>query len=112
MADLGTPDLLQRFYDEVVKHKFPHVSLEQSNNICRTIFNFIKKKMEEPELPSIRLKYFGLFSVHKKKREHIEEHLETAVANKRITERKIAKVERIVETQKILGYEQSTTKDL
>ena len=55
-------ELIEEFYEQV-KEKYPDMNYAQIEAICRHPFTFVRKKMEQPNLPDIRLKYFGVFRV-------------------------------------------------
>lgn len=57
-------ELIGRFF-ETIKDKYPNITLEEVNIICRTPFIFLRDQMKKSTLPSIRFRYWGIFKVKK-----------------------------------------------
>ena len=55
-------DFIQQYY-ESIRDKYPELSYVQIEEVCRHPFTFVKEKMKQPNLPEVRLKYFGVFRV-------------------------------------------------
>lgn len=64
---LDTESLIIKFH-EFIKIQYPDLTLQEVNLICRAPFIFLRKQMARVELPQIRFKYFGIFSVKKKRK--------------------------------------------
>lgn len=59
---LDTQDLMKEFYEKN-QHRYPDMTFEEMREICYTQFSYVKQEMESGELPTIRLKYLGIFIV-------------------------------------------------
>ncbi len=57
-------DNLIKDYHTQVKDKFPEISFEQFEKICKAPFYYIKKKMEDVNFPLIHIKFLGKFLVY------------------------------------------------
>lgn len=57
-------DLIEEFYEKE-KENYPDLSLDQFKDVCYGPWRFLKREMENGELNAVRLKYFGVFQVHK-----------------------------------------------
>lgn len=73
---LEVEELIDRFY-EVIKVKYPEISRNEVEIICRTPFVFLKKQMAKLTLPDIRFTYWGIFKVKKGRRDFIPEMMKT-----------------------------------
>lgn len=51
-------------YHNQVKDKYPDISFEQFEKICKAPFYYIKKKMEDMSFPLIHIKFLGKFLVY------------------------------------------------
>lgn len=58
-------DMLQEFYEALIVEypEYKKYSLAQVSEACRASFSFIKAKMRDRDLPSIRVPHLGLFEV-------------------------------------------------
>lgn len=57
------PIHIVREYYEQVKHLYPELEFKEFAEICYVPWQYTKHNMISGELPTIRLKFFGLFSV-------------------------------------------------
>lgn len=62
MPHLETDDLIKLYYARV-KERCPGVDFEHFTNICKSVFRYVKSRMESPDLPVINVKYIGKFRV-------------------------------------------------
>lgn len=60
---LDTGELINRFFNTYVSKKHPSVSKQTTDEICRVMFKLLKQEMENGTLRTIRIKYFGMFTV-------------------------------------------------
>ena len=60
---LKNDELLHDFYAQE-GYKYPELNLEQFKEIVFTPWIALRKEMEEGELETVRLKYFGTFQVY------------------------------------------------
>lgn len=60
---LKNDDLLHEFYSKE-GHKYPELNLEQFKEIVFNPWVFLRKEMENGNLETVRLKYFGTFQVY------------------------------------------------
>lgn len=60
---IGATTLIEDFYKDV-KLDYPNLSLDDFKKICRQPFSYLRSQIEDPNLPEIRLKYFGKFIVY------------------------------------------------
>lgn len=61
MLPIEPRDFIVKFYDEVIKSRFPDLSLQQVSEICRAPFILIKKTIQSGKFTEIRVKYLGTF---------------------------------------------------
>ena len=54
-------------YYEQVKDQYPDLTFTEFEKICQAPFVFLKKEMEEGNLPTVRFQYFGTFLVYPKR---------------------------------------------
>lgn len=59
---METEELISRFYLHI-KDKYPNISSQEVNLICRAPFTFLRRQIGKITLPIIRFKYFGVFQV-------------------------------------------------
>lgn len=59
---LESEELIIKFH-EFIKGKYPDITHEEVNTICRAPFIFLRKQMAKVNLPEIRFKYWGVFRV-------------------------------------------------
>lgn len=78
------PDLVHEYY-EYVKQTYPHLTLEQINQICSAPFIEARKGIESGEFPTTRLKFFGTFVVYPKRAEYYLKVYEKMFKEHRIT---------------------------
>ena len=64
-------NLIDAFYKEVAKDKFPNISKEEIAIMCRAIPLFIRTHMKRDDLPTIQIKHLGKFSVSYSKAIHL-----------------------------------------
>lgn len=60
---IKSKDLIKDFY-ESIKEDYPDLTLKQVRDACHAPWKYTRKNMASGELPSIRLKYFGIFQVY------------------------------------------------
>lgn len=58
---LSARELINKFYDEIVKVKYPQLTRKQTNDICISPFRYVRMAMWEDFLPTVKMKYFGTF---------------------------------------------------
>ena len=63
---LENQDLLNEFFEKN-KDKYPDISYEQFKDIVFGPWRFLKQEMENGNLETVRLKYFGTFVVYPRK---------------------------------------------
>ena len=59
-------------YYESIKENYPHLTRDQIKETCMFPWKLMNKKMKEPNLPSIRLKYFGQWVVKEGRVRHLK----------------------------------------
>ena len=86
--EVKTVDLQQiiEAYYESVKQDFPKVTKSQFEVACWAAHNFIADMMEDDNLPTIEVVYFGTFAVYDGKLENILDKLKRDKNAGRITE--------------------------
>ena len=60
MPTLQHSKAIEEYYQQV-KDKYPDISFERFNAICRSPFNFIKELIRSARLPIIMVKHLGKF---------------------------------------------------
>lgn len=59
---LYTPaELIEKFYNNVVVDKYPHITKQHCQELCRSPFKFLKKCIINSTFAIIRFKYLGTF---------------------------------------------------
>lgn len=81
--------LVEKFYEEI-KHEY-NITIEECSDICNTPFKFIKNIMNSGVLKSIRLQYFGVFSVSSGKVKYTLENLKLKFNKGLLTEEEFIK---------------------
>jgi hypothetical protein len=61
---LETEELINKFYLHI-REKYPDITSQEINIICRAPFTFLRRQIGKMTLPIIRFKYFGVFQVKK-----------------------------------------------
>ncbi len=64
MKKIKSKDLIKQYYEEVVKEKYPDISFKIVEDVCKFVFKFTKRIMENNTLMDVRLKYFGIFTTY------------------------------------------------
>jgi len=90
MALLETNDTIKEYFEEV-KHLYPNIPFEQFSDICKTPFRFFKMKIEQPNMPTIYIKYFGKFRVFSTTIQSLLKALETKKHFNQINDERYAK---------------------
>lgn len=54
--------IVERFYDKI-KEEYPELTLEDITKIVKNPFIFLRRQMAKPHLPTMRMKYWGIFRV-------------------------------------------------
>jgi len=62
MPTIDTDSLIKEYFNKV-KGKYPDLSYEQFEKICKSSFYYIKSQIEKEEMPTILVKYLGKFEV-------------------------------------------------
>lgn len=62
MAVILFRELVEEFVS-IYKDKYPDVTEQQIDNICESIFMFVRNEMSKPNVPNIQLKHVGKFKV-------------------------------------------------
>ena len=78
------PDLVEEFYEKV-KQDFPDISLKEMDEIVSSPFVSVREGIESGKLPTIRLKYFGTFTVYPKRAEAMKKTYNKMLEESRIT---------------------------
>ena len=91
---IDTEKLIKDYHD-IIKVKYPDLSLEELSIMCKAPFKFLKEMWKKPTLPSIRFMYFGTFVVHDGTRERTEAKLNGS--KQYLRPEKIEKIEKIIE---------------
>lgn len=73
---INSEKLIEEFYKRHKNQFFSDLSFEQVKEICLHQWNFVKQEIESGELPSIRLKYIGIFKVHKGRAKNMYDKLD------------------------------------
>lgn len=60
------PDLIEEYY-ESIKDQYPNLTKEQCNQICSAPFVEVRKGIESGQFFTIRLQFFGTFTVYPKR---------------------------------------------
>ena len=63
---LSSKELTKEFHN-MIKEAYPDIELQELRDIVYAPWRFGKKAMESGELPQIQFKYFGKFSVRKRR---------------------------------------------
>lgn len=93
---LEPEEVISRFHVEITK-KYPQLTLEELNLICRAPFIFLRRQMAKVYLPRIRFKYWGVFMVKKGRLEAIPKMTKEAMSSaKGLTPNKIKKIQAIM----------------
>lgn len=58
-------DTIIKEYAETIKDKYPDLSYEQIEAICKAPFWFTKSQIERSDMPVVHIKFFGKFRVFK-----------------------------------------------
>src|SRR4051812_41464938 len=74
------------------RNNYPGMSYYEFAQICKTPVAYIKECMESPELPVLRIRYFGIFEVYTGKVENILRRLDNRFNRKRIGQEKYNKL--------------------
>lgn len=90
------PIIIAREYYEKVKHKYPELDFKEFAEICYVPWKYTKHNIISGELPTIRLKFFGLFSVHAKKVKYELINIEEKFKNGTMLENKYKEVKEIL----------------
>lgn len=80
----GNKTTIKEYYDEVGDQY--DINFAKFEEICRSIFKFIKISISSDKLMDIRLKYFGLFRVAKGRLYYFKRGLEKRYAEGDVTE--------------------------
>lgn len=78
--------LIEQYYEKI-KENYPDLSFDELKKIVSAPFSFLKQEMASPELPTIRLKYFGTFVVYEGRAKYILERTEESFRKGNITEK-------------------------
>ena len=78
-------ELIEEFYERE-KHKYPGVSFEKFKESIIGSWKYLKNQMEGRDYPTIRLKYFGTFTVFPGKAKAMLEETDKRFAAGGITE--------------------------
>lgn len=96
MPKLDNQQLLEEFYS-TIKDDYPHVNFEQLKDICFGPWRFLKQEMESGLLPTVRFKYFGIFTVFPGRAKNMLYHLEEKIKTEKITEDQYLKYKEMIE---------------
>ena len=72
------PIIIAREYYEKVKHLYPELDFKEFAEICYVPWKYTKHNIISGELPTIRLKFFGMFVVYPKKVKYARIDLDNA----------------------------------
>ena len=100
---LQTPELLEEYCQGVLKD-YPELTEEQCREMCLISWRYVKKEMESGDLPDIRMKYLGVFSVYKGSAINQLKSLPNKLKSGKITQEKFGKLEKMI-TKRIERYE-------
>lgn len=92
---LSNQDLIEEFY-EGVKEDYPTLTFDQVRDVAFGPWRFLKTEMETGELPEVRLKYFGVFTVFKGRAVKLLGDLPRKVAIGTITKEKKKQLETMI----------------
>jgi len=62
------------------KYKVPPAKIERA---VESQFKFVSRKMRDPEFPSIRLPFFGVFKANPKRLKHLDEKRRKAIEHRK-----------------------------
>lgn len=83
---------IEEFYNEI-RGKYSSISLEDTDKICRGPFKFIKEVISSGELKDIRLEYFGVFEVSKRrlnfKKKSLQESYENGTVSQAVYDKRM-----------------------
>lgn len=82
---IESQDLLHQYYLKV-RDKYPDLSFDQFKLCCITPFEFVKQQMSSGNLPSIRIKNLGIFTVSRKRAQMILFRMEKQYAAGNLSE--------------------------
>lgn len=88
-------ELIKRFHNEIIR-KYPNLSLEELNLICRAPFIFLRRQMARLDLPQIRFQYWGVFKVKGGRLSAMSKITEKASKSDRVSSEKIDKMKQII----------------
>jgi hypothetical protein len=91
--------LIEKYYNKV-QQKYPDLSFDELKKIVSTPFEFLKQEMQSPELPTIRLKYLGVFVVYNGRAEYIlrrtKESYQKGNITKKLHDERVETIERLL----------------
>ncbi len=90
MFKLPIDDLIEEYYQDILK-VYPHLTLEEVKTIILSLWNHVKEEMQKEDLPEIRLKYFGVFSVRPSRAKGQLNLLDSRLKNGNINEKQYNK---------------------
>lgn len=86
MKTHSSADLLNEYCNSI-KHLYPHLTKEQIKEVAMHPWRELNRKMKSPNLPSIRIKYFGQFIVKEGRVRALDARVEAKFKRGRILER-------------------------
>lgn len=92
---LDNQQLMEEFYSSV-KEDFPNIDFEQLKDICFGPWRFLKQEMESGQLPTIRFKYFGTFTVYEGRARNMIYNLDKKFEQGKIEERQYLKYKEMI----------------
>ena len=82
-------DTLEEF---LKTYEHPDISKEEVEKICKSVFSFVKHKIDDEEYDTIRLKYFGVFLIYPGKIKGLIKDYHRKFLNKYIGKEKYRKI--------------------
>lgn len=102
---LNNQDLMSEFYEEI-EEDYPDITYEQLKEICFGSWRYVKKEMESGKLPTIRMKYFGVFRVHPSRAKYMLYCNEINLRRGHITEEQYKQYKNMID-EFLMRYEES-----
>lgn len=88
--------VIEKFHDSI-KEEYPDLTFNDVRAIVRNPFLFLRKQMAKPHLPTVRMKYWGIFRVKAGLLQNIEVRFNKVKAY--LPQHKIDKIELIIKTR-------------
>lgn len=88
--------VIEKFHNSI-KKEFPELTFDDVRSMVRNPFIFLRRQMAKPHLPTVRIKYWGIFRVKAGLLQHIE--VKFNKLKPYLPQHKIDKIELIIKTR-------------